>query len=191
MSGRRFDPGKRSSVVMGGSLSPARRRLDHRFVQLPRHGEKSHIQERAVEGGGHVALRIPHVALMTDQGSFQIGMRDLADPGLDDLPEGAESEHGHYDHIREKPACGVATSPKDFHQRQREEKAETEMHDTVEMIAMKVEPSVEPQTDGNLWIGVMHGNRMQGEPNRNENVRGIREWKRSIGDDERGDEQKG
>jgi len=30
-------------------------------------------------------LRIPHVALMTDQGSFQIGMRNLADPGLDDL----------------------------------------------------------------------------------------------------------
>jgi len=70
---------------MGGSLSPVRCRLDLTFVQLPRHGEKSHVQERAVEGGGHVALKIPHVALITDQGSFQIGMRNLADPSLDDL----------------------------------------------------------------------------------------------------------
>jgi len=105
-------------------------------------------------------LRIPHITLMADQRLLQIRMRDLADPGFNDFPQGTDAQDRYHDDIGEEPSLHFATSTKDFEQWQCEEKAKTEMHDTIKVIAVKVEERIQPHPERHFGIGVMRGNRI-------------------------------
>ena len=62
----------------------------------------------------------------------------------------------------------------------KQEKAKTEMNDTVVMISIQVQPILHPKTSWNFRVGVMRADRMEGEENDNERVGKIGEPKFAI-----------
>jgi hypothetical protein len=157
-------------------------------VQFPREREKPHVQERAVQGRRHVPLWVPYIALMPNERLLHIRMGDLANPRFDDFPEGAEAQNRHDDEVGQQPAFGVTSTTEHFDERERQEKPKAEMNDPVEVIAVKIEPLVEPDSQWDFRIRVMNRNGMEREPHRDQHIRSIRQGKAPVRQDEGGDE---
>ena len=162
-------------------------RLGCLAMKRPSQCQVSHIQQRTVQGGRHIALRIPHVSLVTDHCLFDIRMGDLTDPGFDNFPECAEAEHGHDDQIRQQPPFHVAPPPKNVDKRQGHKKPEAEMDNPVEMIAVKAEPSIQPKSGRYFRIGLVHRDGVERQPGGDEDVRRVGQGEGSMRQEEHGD----
>ena len=115
----------------------------------------------------------------------------LSHPGFHDLPEGTEAEDRHQHQIGQEPAFDIASPAEDFFERKCEEKAKTEVHNPVEMIPMEIEPAFKPKSKGNLRVGVVRRNGVQGEPDRNQKIRQVGERECAMRDREGHYEQDG
>ncbi len=65
------------------------------------------------------------------------------------------------------------------------------MDDPVEVIAVKIEPLVQPDAKRDLWVRVMNRHGMEREPYRNQDIRGVRQRNSPMRGHEDADEQDG
>src|SRR6266513_1786324 len=69
----------------------------------------------------------------------------------------------------------------------KQEKAKTEMNDTVVMISIQVQPILHPKTSRNLRVGVMRADGVKSQKDENERVGKVGETKFAIGNCQHGD----